>query len=408
MPIIKKHLVFFLSVFILFITCDNNDKETDIRTPALTVTVRDDAGAFVDWWAFISDDDGKVIDAQRLFNNLTVDLLAQPEVTKLNLTLMGVRRMMSNTYYLRTYTDLPRGHDLYFRESSASPPGGFFGTAKFSINNYRELVTWNQGPVCFSTTDGLTTNFVHSPETDTYSAELSLFSSSPQDVLISAYRDGVLVYKTVQDAVVNSNYILDFDEFTPAETFFTVEGIQVFTDVFGYSDENKHSGYRVASVNEFNMVAQSKPLSIGYPDVFENYFTRVRKVESNVTKQFEKRGGPVSALEFPSLTYTATDSNIESFEAEISPEVTHKAGYWVGLFTHWRVFSPGSNRSVVKNIPDVIRNVYKDIETGQALNLYTVTVYKNNPGDYYSWLDARFNQSQSLNFEEFSTEFQLK
>lgn len=406
MPMHKK-TIFIVSLVLLLAACEEND----LRTHALTVVVDGEVtyGKFTDSWAFITDDNGTVFDVQQLSNNTTTELKAAANAAKLNLTIFTVFNDGLNSYSFRTYTNLTRGQSFYLHQATSPPERQPAGTVKLSINNYSESPV-EFGAIAFAVLDGINSVTNLNNANNSYSADLALYSF-PKDIMISAYRKGIPVYKMLKGITANANLAMDFNDFTPAENTFLLdyEGGAGAT-VFAYADEEQRSGYHIAGDLEYSLTpSHTNQLIMGYPAIFKSFFTRIRKINNGAVKQFVKRGGPVTSLEFPEFSYTVNDPSIENFEMEVSSNVTHTEGMWTNRGnTSWRVFSAPNKRSVVKTIPGALREKYKDLGNLNSLELLSLVVYKNQVGDYKGWLNATFSGEQPKTIEEFSEEFQLR
>jgi hypothetical protein len=401
----SKSIVTLAALCFLFCGCEEND----LRTPAISVVVHNDINQwkFIDSWAFISDDNGTVFDIQQLSNNSTTELKAVANAAKLNLTIFTVFADGENLYNFRTYTDLPRGQEFHIHDFPANTDRSPAGDINLLINNYMETVA-GYGPVYIAAHGiGAMTRSEKNPD-NTYSAEMQLFYF-PQDLFLSTYRNGVPVYKLIKAITPNADLTLDFNEFIPSETVLEFdERTQV--DIGGFINKDDLYSYRVATDHEFSLVStDDQAFSVGYPNVFSNFFTRIRTTHDGALVQLEKQGSPVVSYEFAEFTYTVNHSDVQAFDATVSENVTHKRVWWMNFDNvSWQVFSSANSKSAVKTIPHELRMKYGDISSLNTLELFTLTLYQHDAGDYHGWVNTKFGDERRPRFEELSREFDLR
>jgi hypothetical protein len=406
----RKYSLSVIVAIALLTGCEEND----VRPPAVKVIVQGDIvyWKYADAWTFLTDDTGTTFDVQQLSNNGTTQLRASGNNSKFNLTILSVWKEEFNnqTYYaffFRTFTDINRNHEFYLHEYEQVAQREPVGLLTLSISNFREPVKMNEAGIEFAAFNASIAKTSANPATSSYTGEMLLYSS-PLDVLISSYRDGVPVYQFLKNASANTTSQLNFAEFKVAETILEPKET-VSCGILAYPDGEDKLGYPIASNLQFDITNSTKPFSVGYPGIFSRYFTRILgDDESNFGNQLEKRGSPVASLEFPQLSYTVNNSDIGNFEMQISPNATHKHGYWIAKNTTWQVSSPGNNRSVIKTIPEPIRKKYKELDALSDLSLFRIKVYQHVGGNYYDWLDARFGPERWTAFEEYSFEKQVR
>jgi hypothetical protein len=396
--------VFRFAVLIALIGCEYED----IRTPAITVVVDNSIiyGKQVDAWAFLSDNSGNIYDTRQLSDNAIVEMRALHNAPQLNLTVVYVSKEVEHNFFIRTYSDLPRHTKFHLREldlgSLNQEP---IGSLNVTLQNYNES-EFPQGAIIVSAPDQVSyspSSFTHT--NSTFSGSYNLFQQ-PHKVLISSFRSGKPVYTLLGGPLPSSNIVIDFNQMAEAEATLTLQTEDC--EISAIADES-YFGYSMAGTYERYLCREnSRPYTVGYPPGFNKYFTRIRRISAGKVEQIEKRGSPITELEFPTLTYRLVSPDVLNPELEVSNNTSHVLTYWTDFeTTSWLVYGPKTMNLAPTSIPNSITNKYPSIAAISSLQLFEIALYKVT-GQYDGSLGVYREENKDANFDVYSQTLRVK